>query len=166
MAEQPPPARQQEEQEQPDDVAAEKKRTKWPWVLGGIGAVAAVIVVIAVSTGGGEGSISDDPDAPGAPHDGAPTSTITTYEVDGEGDGGATVSYTADENLSVGQESGVALPWTKTVDLGEQGTVFGGASLTAQGDASLTSITCRIMRDGEVVAENTNTGQYAVVSCS
>lgn len=173
MAKQTPPA-PQEEQPQPSDVVAEKKRRKWPWVLVGIGGIAAIIVVTAVSTGDGGGRTGtepaspDAPDAPGAPGEAVPTATVTTYEIEGEsegdGDGSAMVTYTADENLSVSQENGVALPWTKTVDLGE-GTVFGGASLTAQGDASVTSITCRVIRDGEAVSENTSTGRYAVVSC-
>lgn len=173
MAKQTPPAPQQE---QSGDVVAKKRKT-WPWVLGGIGVIAAIIVVIAVSSGGGGGRTGADPalpDAPDAPGEAgeageaAPTVPATTYEVEGEsdGDGSAMITYTADENLSTSQETDVTLPWTTTVDLGRQGTVFGGASLTAQGDASVTSITCRVMRDGEVVAENTSSGRYAVVGCS
>ncbi len=176
MAKTPPASQQQQEQQQqppqPGDAVVKKKRKRWPWVLGVLALIAVIAVIIAVSSGGGGGSTSGAPDAPGAPGapgepgDGAPVTTATTYEVEGEGDGGALVTYTADETLSVSQEDDVELPWTKTVDLGGEGTRFGGASLTAQGDASVTSITCRVIRDGEVVAEDTSTGLYAVASCS
>ena len=53
-----------------------------------------------------------------------------------------------------------------TVDLGSGVFSSGGASLQAQGDESATSITCRVTRDGEVLTENTSTGQFAVVTCS
>ncbi|MEJ7742910.1 MAG: hypothetical protein WKF73_10360 [Nocardioidaceae bacterium] len=46
----------------------------------------------------------------------------------------------------------VALPWTKTVDLGSGILDGGGGSLQAQGDGSADSITCRVVRDGEVVS--------------
>ena len=75
------------------------------------------------------------------------------------------VTYTSDDSFNISQENGVALPWTKTVDLGS-GIFGGGASLQAQGDGSTDSITCRVMRDGEVVSENTSTGQFVVVTCS
>jgi hypothetical protein len=40
-----------------------------------------------------------------------------------------------------------------------------GYSLTAQSNGS-GEITCRITVDGEEIARQTSTGQYAVVSCS
>ena len=77
------------------------------------------------------------------------------------------VTYTSDDSFNISQENGAALPWTKTVDLGS-GILGGGAgaSLQAQGDGSADSITCRVTHDGEVVSENTSTGQFAVVTCS
>jgi len=83
-------------------------------------------------------------------------------------EGGATamVTYASDDTFNISQENGVVLPWTKTVDLGSGILGGGGASRQAQGDGSADSITCRVVRDGEVVSENTSTGQFAVVTCS
>ena len=137
------------------------KRKRWPWLLGG---VAALIVIIAVAGGSG-GNTDTSPAAPDAPA--VPASSGTTYEVTTEGGGTALVTYTSDGSFNISQENGAALPWTKTVDLGS-GILGGGAgaSLQAQGDGSADSITCRVTHDGEVVSENTSTGQFAVVTCS
>ena len=128
-----------------------------------LGGVAALIVIIAVASGGG-GNTGPDPAAPGAPA--APATSDTTYEVTAEGGETAMVTYTSDDSFNISQENGVALPWTKTVDLGSGILGGDGASLQAQGDGSADSITCRVVRDGEVVSENTSTGQFAVVTCS
>jgi hypothetical protein len=101
---------------------------------------------------------------PGAPA--ASATSDTTYEVTAEGGETAMVTYTSDDSFNISQENGVALPWTKTVDLGSGILDGGGGSLQAQGDGSADSITCRVVRDGEVVSENTSTGQFAVVTCS
>lgn len=171
MTQQTPPAPGAQYQPPEEEVQAKKKRRRWPWVIviAALIVIAVVITVTAVS-GIGDDSTSADSGAPGAPV--APeapaeqaTGNGTVYEVIGEGDGTAMVTYSADENVNLVQEDGVALPWTKTVELGD-GSIAGVASLTAQGDRSITSITCRVIRNDEVLSENTSTGQYAVVNCS
>ncbi|MDQ3150678.1 MAG: MmpS family protein [Actinomycetota bacterium] len=183
MTQQTPPAPGAQYQPPEDEVQAKKKRRRWPWVIviAALIVIAAAITVTAVSGIGGDSTSADPvaPAAPGAPvapaAPGAPvapeapaeqaTGNGTVYEVIGEGDGTAMVTYSADENVNLVQEDGVALPWTKTVELGD-GSIAGVASLTAQGDRSITSITCRVIRNDEVLSENTSTGQYAVVNCS
>ena len=127
-----------------------------------LGGIAAIIVIIAAASSGGESTSTN----PGAPGESTATGGIT-YEVTTEGGSGtAMVTYTVDDNFNQAQENGVALPWTKTVDL-DSSAFFSGASLLAQAGDGVESITCRITDDGgEVVSENTSTGQYVVVTCS
>lgn len=104
------------------------------------------------------------------------------------GGGGKTVSYTlesdaktvsatyatADANgIGQAQENGVASPWKKTMDVedswlsGQAFVLSGSMDPVLDGSApDGTTITCRIEVDGKVVAEQTSTGQYAMVSCS
>ncbi|TFV83178.1 hypothetical protein [Blastococcus sp. CT_GayMR16] len=81
---------------------------------------------------------------------------------------------TADSNgIGQQQELGVAPPWTKTVQV-EESLLSGNAFvLTGSMDPVLdasgpdgTTITCRIEVGGEVVAEQTSTGQYATATCT
>ncbi|MGY1741151.1 MULTISPECIES: MmpS family transport accessory protein [unclassified Blastococcus] len=79
---------------------------------------------------------------------------------------------TADANgVGTSQENNVPAPWSKTVtaeDSLARGFVLTGAMnpVLDQSAPDGTTITCRITVDGEVVAEQTSTGQYAVVSCT
>lgn len=149
-----------------------RKRRRWPWIAGGI----LLVVIVAASLGGGGDTteapaaapVADQPAAPAAPAEAA-TPGIT-YEVTGEqgsssGLGpGTSVTYTSGENMQLSQNTSVDLPWTETVDLGDN--PFQMATLTAQAGDGVTSITCRITEGGEVVAENTSSGQFAVVTCN
>jgi len=67
---------------------------------------------------------------------------------------------------STASETGRPSPWTRDV----QADHFGFFSVTlpydSSGDFDEGSVTCRIIEDGEVVAEQTATGEYASVSCS
>lgn len=147
--------------QQPEVAPAQprKKRRKWPWVL----AAVAVVIVIAAVAGGGGGS-STSPAAGGEP---AAAPEGITYEVSSDGGAGtALITYTTDASFNQAQENGAALPWTKTVDL-DSNSFFTGASLVAQAGEGVESITCRITDGGgEVISENTSTGQYVVVTCS
>lgn len=86
---------------------------------------------------------------------------------------GATYA-TADSNgISQQQELGVTPPWTKTLEYEDSWVSGQGFVLTGSMEPVLdgsapdgTTITCRIEVDGEVVAEQTSTGQYAIVTCS
>lgn len=159
----------------PDYVAARRKRKKWPFVLGGVILLIVLIVIIAVSSSNGDGdtnSVTNSGQAPaGAAGAAQPAAAEDiTYEVTGVSGGGSgtgiksSVTYTSDDKFNQSQENGIQLPWTKNVDLGNG--FFSGASLIAQAGDGVESITCRILDGGEVISENTSSGQFAVVTCS
>ena len=85
-----------------------------------------------------------------------------TYSVSGSS-GEASITYSADKNFSIAQESSASLPWSK--DLVIPKGDFRILSVIAQngGDGD---ITCSISVGGEVVNTITSTGAYAIASCS
>jgi len=154
----------------PDYVAARKKRKKWPFVLGGVILLIVIIAVFGNNGGGDTNSATNSGQAPaGAAGAEQPAAAEgITYEVTGVSGGGSgiesSVTYTSDDKFNQSQENGIQLPWTKNVDLGDG--FFSGASLIAQAGDGVESITCRILDGGEVISENTSSGQFAVVTCS
>lgn len=130
--------------------AAPKKSRKWPWILLGMllvpilgfGACVAVI-------GGAASSVSGD-------------AATVVYEVSGAESAGK-ITYSANGSAGIAQENGVALPWTTEVQF--DAGALRVATLTAQNSGS-GDITCRITVNGEVVAELTSSGEFAVVSCN
>jgi len=90
--------------------------------------------------------------------------TDVTYEVDGSASS-ANVTYETPTGTSQGS---VDLPMRNK--LGQVGLHFKfepGAFLyiSAQNDGEYGDVTCRIKVDGEVVSENTATGDYAIATC-
>ena len=162
-------------QQQSDPGQGVMKR-KWPWIVGGIAIVGALVaagivaaIVISGSTGvisgsTGEGSTAQADGGPAAPAPAGEGVTVT-YEVDGDADRG-NVTYTADENLDLSQQNGVALPWTVEVPFPGDFSVALLALTAQSGEDGPGEITCRILRDDEVIAERTSSGPYAVVTCS
>ncbi|MFP5072548.1 MmpS family transport accessory protein [Pseudonocardia nantongensis] len=173
-----------------------KKGGKWKWVVGVLAVLVVIGMVngggespedATAATPVAEEAVAPAPVAPPAPvvpaapapapvapapveEPAEPASTGITYEVTGkQGSGtgygpGTSVTYTSGENMQLSQNTDTELPWTETVDLGDN--MFRMATLTAQAGDGVTSITCRITENGEVLAENTSTGQFAVVSCN
>lgn len=86
---------------------------------------------------------------------------VVVYEVSGAESAG-NITYSADGSTGIAQENGVALPWSTEVQFAEGALRV--ATLSAQ-NAGAGDITCRITVDGEVVAELTSSGEFAVVSC-
>nr|WP_218862200.1 MmpS family transport accessory protein [Actinopolyspora biskrensis] len=82
------------------------------------------------------------------------------YEVTGSG--GAN-SITFGRGGQTSQNTNAELPWSKTAEAAEGMDFY---SLSAQNGQGGGDITCKITVDGEVLAENTSNGQYAVVSCN
>jgi hypothetical protein len=69
------------------------------------------------------------------------------------------------------QDTAAAVPWSKTItaeaSLARAFVLTGTMNPVMDGSApDGTTITCRITVDGEVVSEQTSTGQYSSVSCS
>ncbi|SEC23448.1 membrane protein [Amycolatopsis tolypomycina] len=85
-----------------------------------------------------------------------------TYSVTTTGSGISTVTYSKPD-FNISQESDVrGRKWSKTIDTAGDAVSIG---LNAQ-NAGGGTITCRITRgNGSVVAENSSSGQYAVVTC-
>jgi hypothetical protein len=67
-----------------------------------------------------------------------------------------------------GQEQVTEIPGPFTKELEVPTGLFDMAvfSLVAQASADATTISCKISYDAELVAEQTSTGAYSVVSCS
>ena len=147
-------------QPSPPGYAPPRKKRRWPWIVGGIVAFF-VIIGIAAGAGGNTGPTGNGGPA-GAP---AASGGEVVYEVTSQGRGTATsITYVTNAQFNQAQENGATLPWTKTVDLGNG--LFSMASVVAQAGDGVSSITCKITKNGEVLVENTSTGQYALVTCS
>ncbi|NLE80630.1 MAG: hypothetical protein GX610_13800 [Rhodococcus sp.] len=157
-----------------------KKSKKWPWIVGGI---VGVIAIASIASNGSTGDESTTADAPApaaeqgqapapqpeaeqpvipplAPAPSAGDGKSIQYEV--ISDSGSLNSVTwFDENSAIQQKQNVSAPWSLTV---ENPSTFVIAGVGAQTDG--TSVTCRVIVDGEVEDEQTATGQYAVVNCN
>jgi hypothetical protein len=129
----------------------------WFWLL----ILVVVIIIVATQAGGGSGGGS-----------GASGTVEVVYTVESDSPTVSATYATADSNgVGQSQDNSVAPPWTKTVTAedswvksfvltGQMNPVLDGSA------ADGTTITCRITVDGEVVAEQTSTGQYAMATCS
>jgi hypothetical protein len=87
--------------------------------------------------------------------------TSLTFEISGTADEAGNITYVTD-GLGIAQESDVALPWRKTM-VYKSGVL--GVNISAQNAGSGT-ITCKIKRDGKVIAQNKSSGQYTIVTCT
>lgn len=156
----------------------------WAGIALGVVAWIIAIVVSFASIFGVAGAVNEslesstfEPVAPGeaeATTEGSPTEAAVgggnlVYEVTSDAATVASVTYlTADSSgSSTQQDADVAAPWTTEFALDDSGMFdFSVFSLVAQADASATTVSCKITLDGEIIAEQTSTGQYAVVTCS
>lgn len=99
----------------------------------------------------------------------ATAGSVVLYEVESDAATAGSISYATLDDGNFGQEqaNGAELPWSNEVEISEPGEFdFNSFTLTAQSAEGATEITCRITIDGEVVAEQTSTGDFAVVTCS
>lgn len=86
------------------------------------------------------------------------------FEADTSDGSNGMVTYVG-KDFNIIQAADQPMPWSaEQTDIDSKFDVL-GANVSAQQDGS-GEVTCRIFWDGEVVAENTSTGPYAVVSCS
>lgn len=93
----------------------------------------------------------------------APKESIVRYEITGSG--GVSVSYMVPGSGSLSQENAAKAPWTKDFPAASSG--FQLTSLVAQRKAGDNGeVGCKITVDGQVKAENTSSGPYAMVTCS
>lgn len=143
-----------------------KRRRKWPFVL--VGIVLLIIVISAVSSNSDSGSTGNST-APVAapPAKSEAADDLVTYEVTGEGVSKAgNISFSNGSPGSISQANDESLPWSKGVK--EASGLMGFYTVTAQSGSQSSggAITCRIKKGDEVLAENTSSGPFAVVSCN
>lgn len=106
----------------------------------------------AESGGSGAAPAGDPAEAP------APTAaTEVTFEVTGSGSVGV-ITYS--RGPAVAQVSGVELPWEQTAPAAEGPAEYSVSAAGASGELS-----CRIVVDGVVLAEET-AGDYGAISCA
>ena len=127
----------------------------WFWL-----ALIVVVAIIAIATSGGGAS------------DGSASGTVEvvyTLESDAQQ---ISATYTTLDGGNIGQSqaNNTTAPWTQTLQVEDSFiqsfSLVGQMSPVFDGSADGTTITCRITVDGEVVAEQTSTGQYAIVTCA
>jgi hypothetical protein len=157
--------------QQPPEPGQRPKKRKRLRIAGGIvvvilvAGVAAAVVIDSSIAGRGPTQPGGSPAGPLTPAPAGNAVVTVTYEVSGDAERARNITYSADENLNLSQQNGVDLPWSTEVPFPGN---FPAAtlSLTAQSGAdSPGEITCRILRDDEVISENTASGRYAVLSC-
>lgn len=94
---------------------------------------------------------------------------VVVYEVTSDSTLASSVTWSTMIGGNMGQEQAVEapLPFTTELALEKQGMFdFSSFTINAQAAADATTISCKIYKNGEVIAENTSTGPYAVVMCS
>ncbi|MDU0346628.1 MmpS family transport accessory protein [Microbacterium sp. KSW2-29] len=156
----------------------------WAGLALGVVAWIIAIVVSAVSLFGVAGAVSESienatvaPITPveessgdGAAAEAAPVAGGNlVYEVTSDAATVSNVTYlTADSTgSSTKQDVDVAAPWKTEFAVDDAGMFdFSVFSLVAQADETATSVSCKITFNGEVISEQTSTGQFAVVTCS
>ena len=122
----------------------------WFWLL----------VVVALFFGG---CITVITSASVAVHNAATQQHTVVYAITGSGT--ADITYDTFQNGSSGtsQETGVSLPWSKTLTASG---LFSAYSLTASNGSGSGSLACTITVDGKVISHNVSSGQYANVACT
>ncbi|MBP3088505.1 hypothetical protein EML15_05015 [Corynebacterium sp. sy017] len=91
-----------------------------------------------------------------------PESNTLTYVL--ESDGAPINANYIVEGANVSQEQGVESGWTKDLEFENKWKAI-GTNVMGQLQGS-GSVTCKILWNGEVISENTSTGDYAVVTCT
>ncbi|WP_448851334.1 MmpS family transport accessory protein [Corynebacterium sp. 335C] len=144
-------------QQQPQVVYVQKPEKPWykkPGCLIPLILVALFILVIGGCAVGLGTAVNEVDKEMNAEH-------TVTYQIDGEAVD-ATAIYNVGETNSV-QDTGLNAGWSKDVTV----SGFWGAQLSVtNGPGSTGSITCRILENGEVLSENTATGEFATATCS
>ena len=93
------------------------------------------------------------------------------YQIDGDG-GTASVYYTADgDGVSTSKSLDVTLPWSLTINSESAGeeirfnSFFVMASSGSFDSSTIVNLSCKIIVDGEVVTESSDSAGKAIVTC-
>jgi hypothetical protein len=89
------------------------------------------------------------------------------YSITSDGTSSTSISYTivTGADVSLAQATGETLPWRRTVNIPDGAFSTSILNLAGQLGQTGTTITCDISVDGESVASQTSTGQFAAVTC-
>jgi hypothetical protein len=90
------------------------------------------------------------------------TKHTVVYSVTGSGTADITYDSFTNGNSGTSQDTGAAIPWSKTIT---GSGIFNVYSLTATLSSGGT-VTCSITVDGKQLASHTSTGQFASVDCA
>jgi hypothetical protein len=136
-------------------------------VFGVAGAMSSAVGDAIESAAPGSTIVEDADDAAAEDADAAATGTLV-YEVTTDAATIGSVTYMTATASGSGSEqvADAAAPFRVEVPI--EGGAFDMtiASLVAQASADATTVSCKVTMNGEVVSEQTSTGQYAVVSCT
>lgn len=148
-----------------------KHLLSWPLTISGAAAIILALSGCAAGNSLTTGSPTATPAATPATSVPASTSSSTKtveYKVEGTGQA-SSISWLTINNGQSSQEqaTNAPLPWTKTITVPQDQWVnFGSFTLTAQNGATSGPIHATITVDGKTVADQTSTGQYAVVTAN
>src|SRR4051812_40637025 len=142
---------------QPGEPRRDKLRRAGFWII----ALVALAIVSAALTRAAAGGASSGGDDNSRFTPNLPTEVSLTFEISGAATEATSISYLGN-GFQITQETNVPLPWTKTVSY-TSGTT--GVNINAQNAGSGT-IACSITRDGQLIAQNESSGDYAVVGCA
>lgn len=133
-------------------------------IIGSVLSLIAIIVSVAI-TGAFASAVDEEINGSGEQ-----VHVVYTIESDSPT---VSATYTTLDGGNIGQSQDTAAtpPWTVELDVTD--SAFSAYSLTASMNPVVdgsapdgSTITCRITVDGEVVAEQVSTGQYAIASCN
>lgn len=90
------------------------------------------------------------------------------YTITSDGTSSTSISYTVvtGADVSLAQETGKTLPWSKTLEIPDGAFSTSILNLESQLGTTGTTITCDISVEGVSVASQTSTGPSAAVTCT
>ena len=130
-----------------------KKKPVWPWIVGGV-------VLVLVLLGGGCAAIIGV--AAWQVDKEVNSSADLVYEVNGTASQVDITYYSGDFDQNTA--NGSMVPWRKNVTVSGFAKM-GSITVTTTGTEEGT-VSCRILRDGKVLDEDTSTGSFGFVTCS
>lgn len=156
-------------------MGAQPAKQKKPWYKRPLIMIPLVVVVLIVIGMAANGGKTTDSAQNSQPSDSAQPAQENNAEQPNNGGGnvmqyvletdGSPVNATyAGKGMNISQEQGVPSGWTKEIQFDNKWDAI-GANLSGQLDGGGT-VTCKMLWNGVVVAENQSSGDYAMVTCS
>lgn len=162
----------------PQDQPKKKRGGCMKWGLIILGVLILIAVIASVAGGGGDDTdgtadttttqpatpATDEAEPAAEPEpEQAPGESGLRWEAETSGGTPMDITYVG-ENFNITQQQDQASPWTATIDVDSRMDVM-GANMSAQNNGG-GDVTCRVYWDGELVNENTSSGEFAIATCS